>query len=55
MSGLSEVAAFGIGILIVIALSHFVTRIEMAKLENKIDDVYLLLRFMRREQRDNGL
>ena len=51
---MSDIAAFGIGIIILIALCYFVIRIEISKLETKIDDVYMFLRIMRREQQEKS-
>ena len=48
---MSETAAFGIGILITIALCYFKIRIEIARVETKVDELYMLLRDLRREMR----
>lgn len=46
---MSEVAGFGICILVLITFNHLLLRIAISKLETKVDDIYMTLRIMRRE------
>ena len=48
---MSEVAGFGICILVLITFNHLLLRIAISKLETKVDELYMLLRDLRREMR----